>query len=171
MPALSGPVKVFIVERLACFDKPVEVQQAVKREFKVDVTLPQLAAYNPTQASGARLSKTLREVFEATRKKFLEDTSSIAIAHRSYRLRMLDRMAEKMVDVGNVVVAAQLLEQAAKEEGGAFTNRQKHEHTGKDGGPIEMKHLTDAERASRVASIMARAKQRAQGGGEGGDAA
>lgn len=164
MAAISGPVKVFIVERLACFDKPVEVQRAVKREFKVDVTLPQLAAYNPTQASGARLSKTLREVFEATRAKFLSDTSGIAISHRSYRLRMLDRMAEQAAEKGNVVVAAQLLEQAAKEEGGAFTNRQKHEHTGKDGGPIEMKHLSDAERASRLAAIMERARQRAAQG-------
>ncbi len=166
MPALNGAIKVFIVERLACFDRPGEVQKAVEQTFKVKVSLTQLMVYDPKHAAGARLSKTLKEHFEATRAAFLKDTSGIAISHKSYRLRLLDRMAEQAAEKGNVVVAAQLLEQAAKEEGGAFTNRQKHEHTGKDGGPIEMKHLTDAERASRVASIMERARQRAQGGGK-----
>ena len=168
MAALNGAVKVFIVERLACFDRPTEVQKAVKQAFKVDVSLAQLMVYDPKHAAGARLSKTLKEHFEATRAAFLKDTSGIAIAHRSYRLRMLDKLAEQAADKGNAALAAQLLEQAAKEEGGAFTNRHKHEHTGKDGGPIEMKHLTDAERASRVASIMERARQRAQGGEGGG---
>jgi hypothetical protein len=45
-----------------------------------------------------------------------------------------------------------LLEQAAKEAGGAYTNKQKLEHTGKDGGPIrtaagpvDLSDLTDDE--------------------------
>ena len=119
-----------MVERLACFDRPTEVQRAVAAEFKIKVTLPQLAAYDATAASSKNLSKTLRELFEATRAKFLADTSRIPIAHKSYRLRMLDKMAEKAADTGNLVVAAQLLEQAAKEEGGAYTNRQKLDHSG-----------------------------------------
>ncbi len=40
-------------------------------------------------------------------------------------------MAVKAEDQGNMVLAAQLLEQAAKEMGNAFTNRR--ELTGKDG--------------------------------------
>lgn len=136
MAALNGAIKVFIVERLACFDTPTEVQKAVKQAFGVEVSLPQLTAYNPNLAAGQRLSQTLKDVFNATRKKFLEDTSGIAIAHKAYRLRVLDRLLEKLERQGNVAMVAQLLEQAAKEEGGAFTNKQKVEHAGKGGGPL-----------------------------------
>jgi len=136
MAALNGAIKVFIVERLACFDTPTEVQKAVKQAFDVDVSLPQLTAYNPNLAAGQRLSQTLKDVFESTRKRFLADTSGVAIAHKAYRLRVMDRLLEKMEKSGNVAMVAQLLEQAAKEEGGAFTNKQKLEHAGKDGGPL-----------------------------------
>lgn len=136
MAALNGAVKVFIVERLACFDTPTEVQKAVKQAFGVDVSLPQLTAYNPNLAAGQRLSQVLKDVFDATRKRFLEDTSSIAISHKAYRFRVMERMLEKAEKAGNVAMVAQLLEQAAKEEGGAFTNKQKLEHAGKDGAPL-----------------------------------
>jgi hypothetical protein len=136
MAALNGAVKVFIVERLACFDTPTEVAKAVKLEFGVTVSPQQLTAYNPSTVAGGRMSKTLKDLFEATRKKFLADTSQIAIAHKAYRLRVMNRLAEKMEAQGNVAMLAQLLEQAAKEEGDAFTNKHKHEHGGKDGSPL-----------------------------------
>jgi hypothetical protein len=136
MPALNGAVKVFIVERLACFDRPSEVQKAVKQAFGVTVSQQQLLAYDPKNVAGSRLSKTLKDLFEATRKKFLEDTSSIPIAHKAYRLRALNRMADRMEEAGNVAMVAQLMEQAAKEQGEAYTNKQKLEHSGKDGAPL-----------------------------------
>lgn len=160
MAALNGAVKVFIVERLACFETPTEVQKAVKQAFNVTVSLPQLAIYNPKSASGARLSQDLKDVFEATRAKFLADTSDIAISHKSYRLRVLDQQLVTAVKNGNTAMVTALLEQAAKEEGGAFTNRQKLEHTGKDGGPIQhnVTRVSDAERASRLAALLHKAK-------------
>ena len=42
-------------------------------------------------------------------------------------------MAEKAEGMHNLPLAAQLLEQAAKECGDAYSNRHKHEHMGKDG--------------------------------------
>jgi hypothetical protein len=136
MATLNGAIKVFIVERLACFDTPTEVQKAVKQAFKVEVSLQQLTAYNPKLAAGQRLRQDLKDVFEATRKKFLDDTSDIPIASKAYRLRVLDKLLDKVIEQGNVGLAPQLLEQAAKEQGDAFTNKQKLEHAGKDGGPL-----------------------------------
>jgi hypothetical protein len=140
--ALTGDIKVFIVERLACFDSPTDIQKQLKQDFRVDVSLQQLTAYNPKTQAGARLSKTLREVFEATRKKYLEDTSDVAIAHKAHRLRVLDRLLTRLERSGNALLAAQMLEQAAKEEGGAFTNRR--ELHGPGGGPmvVTIKDLT-----------------------------
>jgi hypothetical protein len=136
MATLNGAIKVFIVERLACFDTPTEVQKAVKQAFKVDVSLQQLTAYNPKLAAGERLSQTLKDLFEVTRKRYLDDTSGIAIANKAYRLGVMQKLLDTALSKGNVGVIPQLLEQAAKEEGGAFTNKQKLEHAGKDGGPL-----------------------------------
>lgn len=134
MASLNGAVKVFIVERLACFDRPTEVQEAVKAAFKVTVSLQQLGCYDPTKVNGKGLSKTLKEVFEATRAKFLEDTSSIPIAHKTYRLRKLQKLVDDHERNPAMVMSA--LEQAAKEQGEAYSNKQLHEHSGKGGAPL-----------------------------------
>ena len=42
-------------------------------------------------------------------------------------------MITKAIEMNNMPLAAQLLEQAAKESGGAYTNKHQLEHTGKDG--------------------------------------
>ena len=133
---LSDEVKTFIVQSLACWDTPSVVAAAVKAEFDVEITRQRVETYDPTKRAGAKLSQGFREIFEATRKKFLEDTAEIGISHKSVRLRMLDRGARHFESVKNFIGAADLCERAAKEMGGAFTNQQKHELTGKDGQPL-----------------------------------
>ena len=49
------------------------------------------------------------------------------------------KQAERMKNLG---LAAQLYEQAAKEAGGSYTNRQQHEHSGPNGGPIQSADMT-----------------------------
>lgn len=136
MAALSDDLKLFVTQALACFDSPAQVIKDVKQQFGVEVTFQQLQAYNPATVAGSRMSKKLKLIFEETRKRFLKDVSAIPIAHQSYRLRVLNRMLGKVEGQGNIVVAAALMEQAAKETGGAFTNKQKLEHAGADGKPL-----------------------------------
>jgi hypothetical protein len=45
---LSGPVKAFIVQRLARFDAPSQVVKAVKEEFGLDVSRQRVHFYDPT---------------------------------------------------------------------------------------------------------------------------
>lgn len=130
---LTDEVRTFIVQSLACFDPPSVVVAAVKKEFGEVVKPQAVEAYDPTKRAGRKSAKRWRALFEETRKAFLEDTSKIAISHRAVRLRALQRMAEKAENMGNMALAAQLHEQAAKECGDAYSNRHKHEHTGKDG--------------------------------------
>lgn len=148
--SLPEEVKIFIVQSVACFDTPSVVAEAVKRDFGIVIPRQQVENLDPTKKSGGGVGKKLRAIFEETRKSFLEDTSQVGISHRAVRLRALNRMAAKAEERGNIALAAQLLEQAAKEVGDSYTNRQKHELTGKDGGPIQMKkakELTDDELA------------------------
>jgi len=152
MAALREDVKAFIVQALACFDTPTQVATAVKEEFGIDIDRSHVQAYDPNKALGRNLGKKWRELFAATRKAFLDDQATIPIASQNFRLRALDRMYQQALARGNLPLASQLIEQAAKEAGGAFTNRQKLEHTGKDGGPIktaagpvDLSDLTDDE--------------------------
>lgn len=131
---LSDEVKTYIVQALACFDSPSTVVASVKTEFGEIISRQLVEMYDPGKRAWKAAPKW-RTIFDETRKTFLEDTSKIGISHRAVRLRTLQRMAEKAETQGNVGLAAQLLEQAAKEVGGSFTNRR--EVTGRDGGPIK----------------------------------
>jgi len=127
---LSVEVQTFVVQSLACFDTPSIVVDAVRKEYGETITRQSVEGYDPTKKAGANLAEKWRALFEETRKTFLEDTANIGISHRAVRLRALQRMAEKAETQGNMVLAASLLEQAAKEMGDSFTNRHKVEHAG-----------------------------------------
>lgn len=123
MAALKDDVKAFIVQALACFDKPSQVAAAVKEEFKIEVPRQQVESYDPTKYAGRALNLKWRTLFEDTRKRFREETAEIGIANRAARLRALDRMADKAESKGNLPLAMQLIEQAAKEVGDIYVNR------------------------------------------------
>lgn len=130
MAALSEEVKIYIVTALACFDEQKQVAKDVKEKFGLDVYQQQIATYDPNTSAGARMSKKLKDHFAKTREQFLADTSRIPIANAAVRLRTLQRLVKSAEERGNAAMVASLLEQAAKEVGGAFTNRQKVEATG-----------------------------------------
>ncbi|MFV5642015.1 DUF2280 domain-containing protein [Acinetobacter pittii] len=132
MAALKEPVKIYIVQALACRDTPQEVVEQVKQEFGVDISRSQCECYDPTKYSGRNLSKKFVELFESTREKFDEGLIDIPIANKYYRLKQYQRQLDR---TRNVKTALKILEQAAKDIGGQFTNRQ--EITGKDGGPVQ----------------------------------
>lgn len=131
MATLKEDHKAFIVRALACFDTPQQVAEAVKQEFGVVINRMQVSLYDPTKATGKKLGKKWRIIFDETRKQFLEKTSEIPIANQAMRLRVLNRALTTAESRGNLAMVLQILEQAAKESGGSFTNRR--ELTGKDG--------------------------------------
>jgi hypothetical protein len=133
---LPWALKRFIIQRLACFDTPSQVAAAVLKDFGVSLTRQRVHYYDPTKKLGQGLAEDLRAQFFETRKAFLEDIDGIGIANKAVRLRRLDRMAQRAEDSRDWTTAAALMEQAAKEMGGAFTNKHQHELTGRDGGPI-----------------------------------
>jgi len=143
--ALSTEVKAFIVQSLACYDTPAKVIELVKENFRVTVTRQQVSAYDPANAMAKSLSQKWVDLFNVTRTRFQTEITDIPIANKAYRLRTLDRMMNKAESMRNMALAATLIEQAAKECGDAYTNKQKVEHTGKDGGPIESATLTKDE--------------------------
>lgn len=133
MAALKGEVKAFIVQSLACFDTPSQVVELVKKEFGLSITRQQVESHDPTKANGRGLAQKWVELFNDTRKRFQTELSDIPIANKAYRLRALDRMMTRAEGMKNMALAASLMEQAAKEVGDAYSNKQKVEHTSPDG--------------------------------------
>lgn len=133
MAALKPEVRAFIIQELACFDTPSQIVESVQKEFKVQVTRQQVASHDPTKAAGKGLAKKWVELFNELRDRFLNEISDIPIANKAYRLRVLQRMSTNAENMKNIGMTAQLLEQAAKEVGEAYSNKQKVEHTSPDG--------------------------------------
>ncbi len=133
MAALKEPVKIFIVQALACRDTPQEVVDLVKQEHGIQISRSQCQAYDPTKYSGRNLSKKFVELFNKTRADFDAGLIDIPIANKHYRLKQYQKQLER--NAKNTVMSLKILEQAAKDVGGQFTNRQ--EITGKDGEALQ----------------------------------
>lgn len=92
MAALKEPIKIFIVQSLACFETPQQVADTVKQEFKIEVSRQQVSLYDPTKYVGRNLSKKLKDLFEQTRKDFKTNIYDIPLANKAVRLRELQNM-------------------------------------------------------------------------------
>ena len=133
MATLNNGVKTFIVQGLATYMTPSEVAEAVNQEFGITITRQQVAKYDPHKAAGVNLAQKWRDLFKQFRDDFNNDIQAIPIANKAYRLNMLDRMARDAEKSKNRPLAASLLEQAAKDVGEVFTNKQKVDNTSSDG--------------------------------------
>jgi len=115
---LSDEVKAFIVRRLATFETPSQVVAAVGVNFGIELTRQRVYGYDPQ--CGKPPARRWRELHAATRAKFLTELAGIAVAHKTYRLHALDRLAQRAMDDCYSTRTAKLLKQAAMECGGMF---------------------------------------------------
>ncbi|HIE0108938.1 TPA: DUF2280 domain-containing protein [Klebsiella pneumoniae] len=154
MAALKPEVRAFIVQELACFDTPSQIVESVQKEFKVQVTRQQVASHDPTKVAGKGLAQKWVDLFNRTRDRFLNEISDIPIANKAYRLRVLDRMASRAEGMKNLALTAEIIEQAAKECGDAYTNKHKFEHSGPNGGAIQTITMSKEEYKSARQEMM-----------------
>lgn len=117
MTALPTAVILHIVIELACFDTPAQVVTTVKEKFGLTVTRQRIEAYHPERRAGAKLSPKWRTIFYDTRARLLAELDDIPIACQAYRLRVLERVAAQAESMGNLLLAARIIEQAAREAG------------------------------------------------------
>ncbi|MFZ5050167.1 DUF2280 domain-containing protein [Enterobacter kobei] len=154
MATLKGEVKAFIVQSLACFDTPSQVVESVKKEFGLAIPRQQVESHDPTKANGKGLAQKWVDMFNATRERFQSEISDIPIANKAYRLRVLDRMATRAEGMKNLALTAEIIEQAAKECGDAYTNKHKFEHSGPNGGAIQTITMSKDEYKSARQEMM-----------------
>ncbi|MCL6243808.1 DUF2280 domain-containing protein [Acinetobacter sp. ANC 7200] len=138
MAALKEPVKIFIVQSLACFETPQQVADAVKQRFGIEIERQQCENYDPTKYSGRNLSKKLKDLFEKTRKDFKTNIEDIPVANKAFHFKELQKMyddwGKNKVMRQNVLKQAQGLLQLGKSAGpSGLSEKEKIE--------IEMKRL------------------------------
>ena len=112
-----------------------------------------MASHDPTKAAGVSLAKKWVDLFHSTRARFQSDISDIPIANKAYRLRVLDRMMGNAEKMRNIALAAEIIEQAAKECGDAYSNKHKFEHSGPNGGAMEVMNYTPEHYAAAKKAI------------------
>ena len=141
---LEANHQIFIVQQFAAFERPKDIQEALKQKFDIEISLQGVCYYDLD--TNPDLPKKFKTIFQRTRKKFLDDCASIPISNKSYRLKklqgMFDREESENPRLQNKKAMREILEQAARESGDAFSNRQKHEHTGKDGAELAPRTIT-----------------------------
>jgi hypothetical protein len=122
---LSHEVQAFIVQSFARWRKLSLIQKDVKAEFGITLDRRQIDFYNPESGGNKRLAKQWKNLFEETRRAYINGTVSVGIAHKSFRLDVLHRIAEEAEDRRNWGLLVEVLQIAAKEQGGLFTNQRR----------------------------------------------
>lgn len=123
MRGLPKAVRMHILTELACFATPSQVAASVKEKFGVEVSRQCVEAHHPERRAGAKLSPVLCALFYETRARLRTELDDIPLACQSYRLKVLDRVAAQAEEMGNLPLASQIIEQAAREVGGMYIAR------------------------------------------------
>lgn len=133
MAKLQSKHKEFIVRELATFKDPSEVIESFNDEFQKEVTPSQISYYNPENIQATRLSEKWIHMFYSTRREYLKDASKVPLFHRAYRLHEMQRNYDQAKSADNIVLAQQILEQAAKETGGYYEKGGQVKESSNDG--------------------------------------
>lgn len=135
MSKLDRSAQLFVVQLLGQYSTPSRVAKAVKEIYDIEITRQSVEWYDPTK--NPNLDEELVEAFNKSRAEVKSGKLDLGILHANYRLAVLQKLVDGALDKGQGVLAAKYLEQAAREVGGAFTN--KRELTGSDGGELVIK--------------------------------
>jgi hypothetical protein len=136
MPKLEREHQVYIVHQLARFKSPTRVAKLVKETFDIEVERQHVEHYDPTKHAGQDLSKEFVDLFNEQRAQYTKDLNSNSVFHQKVRMDILEEMieAERSKATPNKTLISKLLEQAAKEAGGSYTNQ--HVIATKDDKPL-----------------------------------
>lgn len=151
MAEFTDQIKREVVLAFARFATMPEVVAMVREVFDVETSIQQVRTYNPTHPMYEAGEKWL-PMFESAREEFIKGTSEIPVANQGYRLNRLSRLIDKAEKAGNLVLAASLLEQAAKEVGGVLTNERNLKVENNKGS---FRDLEPEERRNMVADMFA----------------
>lgn len=122
MANLTEDQKMEIVSGLASFRTTSEITAAFRSNHGLELDRKQVGRYHPRRCYYAGGEKW-RQIFEVKREAYLKEVSSVPIAHQAFRRHALQEQYDKAVLKEQPAIVLSVLEQAAKEIGGMFTNQ------------------------------------------------
>lgn len=138
---LTEDQRIFITVRMAMWVPPIEIIAEFKEMWPgIELRHQNCQKYDPNKSGGRGLSAKLRAVFAEARERFKKDCSDVAILQKKWRAERLQALADNELakDRRNPKLIMELLERGAKEEGNAYSNQRRLEHTGAGGGAIKI---------------------------------
>src|SRR3954469_12946036 len=121
---LSNAHKEAIVVALARFRSPSEVAALMRADFGLDLgehAVQQIVKYDPTRPAFEAGDKW-RAIFDLAREAYSKDMEKVIVANQAWRLNELHDLYNLAKKAKNTKLAADLLEQIARECGGVMTN-------------------------------------------------
>lgn len=149
---LTDELRAYVVQRLAAFDRPGEIARALRRECGITIHPKNISAYNPTVFAGRRLAPRWKALFESTRARVLADDASLG--DTMTRVHRLDGLARRAIQDGDLILAAQLQRQSAREIAATQLNPQGRAQALRPTGPQAGRPLSDAERLRALATLV-----------------
>lgn len=155
MAVLTEADKEAIVILLARFKRPAEVVAIMREEQELELTVQQVRTYDPTNPRFEADRDKWEPIFNAAREAYTSDIKQVVVANQSFRLNELHDLYNRAKKAKNLKLAAELLEQIARECGGALTNSR--EVNINDQRPRSM---SQEDRAQLLGSMIAEAMSR-----------
>ena len=118
---LPDEVKRRIVVELASFRSTREVSAMLREEYGIEQSPSALCNWDPMRPY-SRMSQALRELFLRTRCAYVQEAVQLNTAHQAFRLRRLEKLSFAAEAEGDLARAAALIEQGARDHGGAYTD-------------------------------------------------
>lgn len=164
---LNEEQKEWIVTQWAMMIPASQILKGFEERFGAAITANQARDYNPTTArTRGKSMRKWKVLHDHIRHKFLTEIADIPIANASVRLHRLEQLCVGAMAKGNAPLAAEIIEQAAKEVGGLFTNKREIEGHVENNHKHNHSHDFGAEEARGIlGDFLAKAVEAAQGAG------
>ena len=123
MASLTNEQKLLIIERLACFVRPIDIKKELQKKYGLDLTLQAIAHYDPnTLEGGTKLAPEWKKLFCEIRERYRAGVADVPIAVQRKRLEILQDLIYEEMDakLKNRRLIADLIKQASMETGGMF---------------------------------------------------
>lgn len=114
---LTEAAQVFICQRIGVGDTPKSIVEQVKAEFGIDVARQTIEGYDPEKMDrrGKPIKDKWRLIVEETRASYAKGVAEVPIMHKLIRLERWERLYNAAIERGNLPMAADFLDRAAKE--------------------------------------------------------
>jgi len=121
---LTDRQKIYVVRRLAAYDKARAIAQSLARDFGVTVTIKAIESYNPSLATGRHLGQRWRALFAQAREDYLKSTAEIGVTQKAVRIRWRERLTQRAEEAGKFKAASDILDAIARDVGDILDKRQ-----------------------------------------------